>query len=183
MASGETRFADLASDQYKASDNMTDQMAALSVLNHLDHPGRADALADFETRFAKDGVVLDKWFALQAMSSRDDTLARVKDLMGHPAFTMRNPNKVRSLIGAFAMGNPRHFHAKDGSGYEFYTDRLIELDDINPQVAARLCAPLGKWAKYDDDRAEMMKAALQRILAKEDISRDLYEIASKSAAA
>ena len=183
VASGETRFADLASDQYKASDNMTDQMAALSVLNHLDHPGRADALADFETRFAKDGVVLDKWFALQAMSSRDDTLARVKDLMGHPTFAMRNPNKVRSLIGAFAMGNPRHFHAKDGSGYEFYTDRLIELDDINPQVAARLCAPLGKWAKYDDDRAEMMKAALQRILAKEDISRDLYEIASKSAAA
>ncbi|MFV1850063.1 MAG: aminopeptidase N [Thalassospira sp.] len=182
VASGKGEFADLAAEQYRTADNMTDQMAALSVLNHLDHAGRSEALADFEERFAKDGVVLDKWFALQAMSSRDDTLARVKDLMSHPAFTMRNPNKVRSLVGAFAMGNPRHFHAKDGSGYEFYADRLIELDDINPQVAARLCAPLGKWAKYDADRAKKMKAALDRILAKPEISRDLYEIASKSAA-
>ncbi|WP_033067453.1 aminopeptidase N [Thalassospira australica] len=183
VASGENEYADVAVAQYGTADNMTDQMAALSVLNNLDHPGRETALADFEQRFAKDAVVLDKWFSLQAMSSRDDTLARVKDLMSHPAFTMRNPNKVRALIGAFAMGNPRHFHAKDGSGYEFYADRLIELDDINPQVAARLCAPLGKWAKYDAGRADKMKAALDRILAKPEISRDLYEIASKSAAA
>jgi len=182
VASGADEFADVAVAQYGTADNMTDQMAALSVLNNLDHPGRETALADFEERFANDGVVLDKWFSLQAMSSRDDTLARVKDLMSHPAFTMRNPNKVRALIGAFAMGNPRHFHAKDGSGYAFYADRLIELDDINPQVAARLCAPLGKWAKYDADRADKMKAALKRILAKPEISRDLYEIASKSVA-
>lgn len=182
VASGEGEFADLAAEQYRTADNMTDRMAALSVLNHLDHPGRAEALSDFEARFGKDTVVMDKWFGLQAMSSRGDTLARVKDLMSHPLFTMRNPNKVRSLIGAFAMANPRHFHAGDGSGYAFYTDRLIELDDINPQVAARLCAPLGKWAKYDEARADLMKAALDRILAKPDISRDLYEIASKSRA-
>ncbi|WP_341364362.1 aminopeptidase N [Thalassospira sp. SN3W] len=182
VASGEGEFADLAAEQYRSADNMTDRMAALSVLNHLDHPGRAEALADFEARFGTDTVVMDKWFGLQAMSSRDDTLSRVKDLMSHPLFTMRNPNKVRSLIGAFAMANPRHFHAADGSGYAFYTDRLIELDDINPQVAARLCAPLGKWAKYDEARADLMKAALDRILAKPDISRDLYEIASKSRA-
>jgi aminopeptidase N len=182
VASGEGEFADLAAEQYRSADNMTDRMAALSVLNHLDHPGRAEALADFEARFGKDTVVMDKWFGLQAMSSRDDTLARVKDLMSHPLFTMRNPNKVRSLIGAFAMANLRHFHAADGSGYAFYTDRLIELDDINPQVAARLCAPLGKWAKYDEARADLMKAELDRILAKPDISRDLYEIASKSRA-
>ena len=182
VASGEDEYAEIAVAQYGTADNMTDQMAALSVLNNLDHPGRETALADFEQRFASDAVVLDKWFSLQAMSSRDDTLARVKDLMSHPAFTMRNPNKVRALIGAFAMGNPRHFHAKDGSGYEFYADRLIELDDINPQVAARLCSPLGKWAKYDDVRADKMKAALNRILAKPEISRDLYEIASKSVA-
>ncbi|WP_296988297.1 aminopeptidase N [Thalassospira sp. UBA1131] len=182
VASGADVFADVAVAQYGTADNMTDQMAALSVLNNLDHPGRETALADFEERFANDAVVLDKWFSLQAMSSRDDTLARVKDLMSHPAFTMRNPNKVRALIGAFAMGNPRHFHAKDGSGYAFYADRLIELDDINPQVAARLCAPLGKWAKYDADRADKMKAELNRILAKPEISRDLYEIASKSVA-
>ncbi|PTC01242.1 aminopeptidase N [Thalassospira xiamenensis] len=182
VASGDGEFADLAAEQYRTADNMTDRMAALSVLNHLDHPGRAEALADFEARFGTDTVVMDKWFGLQAMSSRDDTLSRVKDLMSHPLFTMRNPNKVRSLIGAFAMANPRHFHAADGSGYAFYTDRLIELDDINPQVAARLCAPLGKWAKYDEARADLMKAALDRILVKPDISRDLYEIASKSRA-
>ncbi|MBO6580695.1 MAG: aminopeptidase N [Thalassospira sp.] len=182
VASGADEFSDVAVAQYGTADNMTDQMAALSVLNNLDHPGRETALADFEERFANDAVVLDKWFSLQAMSSRDDTLARVKDLMSHPAFTMRNPNKVRALIGAFAMGNPRHFHAKDGSGYAFYADRLIELDDINPQVAARLCAPLGKWAKYDAERADKMKAELNRILAKPEISRDLYEIASKSVA-
>lgn len=182
VASGEDEYAEIAVAQYGTADNMTDQMAALSVLNNLDHPGRETALADFEQRFASDAVVLDKWFSLQAMSSRDDTLARVKDLMSHSAFTMRNPNKVRALIGVFAMGNPRHFHAKDGSGYEFYADRLIELDDINPQVAARLCSPLGKWAKYDDVRADKMKAALNRILAKPEISRDLYEIASKSVA-
>ncbi|MFC4238366.1 aminopeptidase N [Thalassospira xianhensis] len=182
VASGDDEFADLAAEQYRTADNMTDRMAALSVLNHLDHPGRVEALADFEARFGKDTVVMDKWFGLQAMSSRGDTLARVKDLMSHPLFTMRNPNKVRSLIGAFAMANPRHFHAADGSGYAFYTDRLIELDDINPQVAARLCAPLGKWAKYDEARADLMKASLDRILAKPDISRDLYEIASKSRA-
>jgi len=182
VASGEGEFADLAAEQYRTADNMTDRMAALSVLNHLDHPGRAEALADFEARFGMDTVVMDKWFGLQAMSSRGDTLARVKDLMSHPLFTMRNPNKVRSLVGAFAMANPRHFHAADGSGYAFYTDRLIELDDINPQVAARLCAPLGKWAKYDAARADLMKASLDRILAKPDISRDLYEIASKSRA-
>lgn len=182
VASGEGEFADLAAEQYRTADNMTDRMAALSVLNHLDHPGRVEALADFEAGFGKDTVVMDKWFGLQAMSSRGDTLARVKDLMSHPLFTMRNPNKVRSLIGAFAMANPRHFHAADGSGYAFYTDRLIELDDINPQVAARLCTPLGKWAKYDETRADLMKASLDRILAKPDISRDLYEIASKSRA-
>lgn len=182
VASGDGEFADLAAEQYRTADNMTDRMAALSVLNHLDHPGRAEALADFEARFGKDTVVMDKWFGLQAMSSRDDTLSRVKDLMSHPLFTMRNPNKVRSLVGAFAMANPRHFHAADGSGYAFYTDRLIELDDINPQVAARLCTPLGKWAKYDEARADLMKASLDRILAKPDISRDLYEIASKSRA-
>ncbi|MCC9625424.1 aminopeptidase N [Thalassospira sp. MA62] len=180
VASGKTEFADLAAEQYKTADNMTDQMAALSVLNDLDHPGREEALSDFESRFGNDAVVLDKWFSLQAMSAREDTLARVKDLMSHPAFTMRNPNKVRSLVGVFAMANPRHFHAADGSGYAFYADRLIELDDLNPQVAARLCAPLGKWAKYDDDRAAKMKAELDRILAKPGISRDLYEIASKS---
>ncbi|MFH1804746.1 MAG: aminopeptidase N [Pseudomonadota bacterium] len=182
VAGGAAGAVDLVMAQYRNADNMTDRMAALGVLTHLDHPGRDEALADFEARFAKDAVVMDKWFALQAMSSRRDTLARVRDLMAHPGFTLRNPNKVRSLIGAFAMGNPRHFHAPDGSGYDFLADRLMDLDDLNPQVTARLTAALGKWRNYDAGRAAKMKAALDRLLAKPGLSRDVYEIASKSMA-
>ncbi|WP_085584260.1 aminopeptidase N [Thalassospira mesophila] len=181
-ATGESVFVDLALEQYRTADNMTDRMTALMVLNDQDHPGRDEALADFESRFASNTVVIDKWFSLQAMSSRTDTLAQVKKLMDHPAFTMRNPNKVRALVGAFAMANQRNFHVADGSGYRFYADRLMELDDLNPQVAARLAAPLGKWRKFDEGRAAKMKAELNRILAKENLSRDLYEIASKSVA-
>ncbi len=181
-ATGERVFIDLALEQYRTADNMTDRMAALTVLNNQDHPGREEALADFESRFANDTVVIDKWFSLQAMSSRTDTLEQIKKLMEHPAFTMRNPNKVRALVGTFAMANQRNFHAADGSAYAFYADRLMELDNLNPQVAARLAAPLGKWRKFDDDRASKMKAELKRILAKENLSRDLYEIASKSIA-
>lgn len=182
VASGDKAYADQAAEQYKAADNMTDRMAAMMVLNDQDHPGREAAFADFEERFRNDTVVIDKWFTLQAISSRPDTLDRVKELMNHPVFTMRNPNKVRALVGAFAMANPRNFHAADGSGYAFYADRLIELDDLNPQVAARLAAPLGGWRRYDAGRAEKMKAALERILKKPKLSRDLYEIASKSLA-
>ena len=182
VATGERVFVDLALEQYRTADNMTDRMSALVVLNDQDHPGRDEALADFESRFASDTVVIDKWFALQAMSSRADTLDQIKKLVEHAAFTMRNPNKVRALIGAFGMGNQRNFHAADGSGYAFYADRLMELDNLNPQVAARLAAPLGKWRKFDDNRASKMKAELNRILAKENLSRDLYEIASKSVA-
>jgi aminopeptidase N len=181
-ATGENVFVDLALEQYRTADNMTDRMAALVVLNDQDHPGRDEALADFENRFASNTVVIDKWFSLQAMSSRKDTLDQIKKLMEHPAFTMRNPNKVRALVGAFAMANQRNFHIADGSGYAFYADRLMELDNLNPQVAARLAAPLGKWRKFDEGRAAKMKAELNRILAKENLSRDLYEIASKSVA-
>jgi len=172
----------LVADQYKSADNMTDRMAALARLADVAGPEREAALADFYERFKNDPLVLDKWLVLQAISTLPDTLARVKALMNHPAFSMRNPNKVRSLIGAFTMANPLRYHAADGAGYEFHADRTIELNATNPQVAARLLSPLGRWKRFDAGRQTKMKAALDRILAEPKLSREVYEIASKSRA-
>ncbi len=166
--------------QYHAADNMTDRMAALRLLVDIAGDERAAALADFESRFAGDPLVMDKWLMLQAISVLPDTLDRVVALMGHPAYSLRKPNKVRALVGAFTSSNPLRYHAADGSGYAFHADRTLELDPLNPQMAARLLAPLGRWRRFDQGRQEKMKAALERILAAPKLSRDTHEIASKS---
>jgi len=165
---------------YRGADNMTDRMAALRLLVDLEGPERQAALDDFEARFRDDPLVLDKWFALQALSSLPDTLSRVEGLLRHPAFSLERPNKVRALIGGFTAGNALRYHAADGSGYAFHAERTLELDAINPQVAARLLAPLGRWRRFDAGRQEKMQAALERILAAPKLSGDVYEIASKS---
>jgi aminopeptidase N len=165
---------------FQQADNMTDRMAALRLLVDLDGPERQRALDDFYRRFAHDALVLDKWLALQAVSARPDTLERVKELMTHPAFSLKNPNKVRALIGTFTAGNPLRYHAADGAGYAFHAERTIELDALNPQVAARLLTALGRWRRFDPGRQAKMKAALERILAAPKLSRDVYEIAKKS---
>jgi len=172
--------AKLAKESFDRADNMTDTIAALSILTEVDGPERSAALEAFETRWKDNAQVMDKWFALQAMASRPDTLSHVKALTKHPCFDIRNPNKVRSLVGAFAMANPVGFHAKDGSGYTFLADSVIELDSLNPQVAARLLGALGSWRRYDADRQALMRAALERIVAVPVLSKDSYEIASKS---
>ncbi len=117
---------------------------------------------------------------LQAVSSRPDTLARFAALLEHPTFSMKRPNKVHALVGAFANANPLRFHAADGAGYAFLAERVLELDAINPQIGARLLAPLGRWRRFDEGRQAHMKGQLERILAKPGLSRDIYEIASKS---
>ncbi|MSO76827.1 MAG: aminopeptidase N [Alphaproteobacteria bacterium] len=170
----------LVREQYQGADNMSDRMAALAVLADTDSPDRAAALGDFHDRFARDPLVIDKWLAVQAMSARADTLAQVVALTRDPAFSMRNPNKVRALVGAFANGNPFRFHAVDGGGYRFLADRVIELDPLNPQIAARLLQPLGRWRRFDPARQARMRAELERVLATPTLSRDSYEIASKS---
>jgi len=169
--------------QAREAGNMTDRLAALRLLVDLDGPEREEALAAFHDRFRSDSLVLDKWLALQALSKRPDTLDRVGELMDHPAFSIKNPNKVRALVGTFIMANPLRYHAADGSGYAFHAERILQLDPLNPQIAARLLAPLGRWRRFDRDRQEKMKAELERILAAPDLSRDTYEIASKSLAA
>ncbi len=167
-------------DQFRSADNMTDSMAALATLANHDCPEREEALADFHARWKDDTLVLDKWFTIQATSRLPDTLQRVRALMGHPAFHIRNPNKVRALIGAFCHANPVRFHDASGEGYRFLGDRVLELDPLNPQIAARLLGALNRWQRYDEHRQALMKAELERILAAPGLSRDTYEIASKA---
>ncbi len=171
-----------AVDQLRRADNMTDTMAALSVLANLDVPERTEALDAFYHRWHADPLVVDKWLALQASSRLPGTLAEVERLLTHPAFELRNPNRVRALIGAFAHGNPVRFHAASGEGYAFLAERVIELDPLNPQVAARMLAPMSRWRRFDPARQALMRAQLERVLAREGLSKDVFEVASKSLA-
>ncbi|MDV7340022.1 aminopeptidase N [Terasakiella sp. A23] len=170
----------LITAQYHNANNMTDRMAALTILSNKEGSVGEEVLADFYSRFKDDPLVVDKWLSVQAMSSKPSTLDKVKSLLDHEAFSIKNPNKVRSLVGVFAMANPLHFHDAKGQGYEFQADRVIELDKINPQIAARMIAPLGKWRRFDEKRQELMKAQLQRIIDTDGLSNDTFEMATKS---
>ena len=176
----DARCQALAGQQFRDADNMTDRMAALVVLNDRDGEERDVALSDFYDNYRDDAIVIDKWLSLQAVSSRLDTLDQVKKLMDHRVFSIKQPNKVRALILAFCASNPYRFHDPDGSGYRFLTDRILQLDPINPQVAARLATQLGRWRGYDHNRASLMQKELSRILATKVLSPDVFEIASKS---
>ena len=159
---------------------MTDVIAALGLLANTDCAEREQALEAFYERWKDDPLVLDKWFAVQATSKLPETLEQVKALKAHPAFSIKNPNKVRSLIGAFCSANQVGFHAVDGAGYAFLVGNVLELDSLNPQVAARMLRLMSRWRRYDPARRKLMQTQLQHILAVEGISKDVYEIASKS---
>ncbi|MBD8756993.1 aminopeptidase N [Pseudomonas coleopterorum] len=170
-------------EQYDACDNMTERLTALAVLvNSPFEAEKARALQAFAEHFKDNPLVMDQWFSVQAASGLPGGLARVKALMQHPAFTLKNPNKVRALIGAFAGQNLINFHAADGSGYRFLADLVIELNALNPQIASRQLSPLTRWRKYDSKRQALMKAELERILASGPLSSDVYEVVSKSLA-
>jgi len=177
--SGADDAADLAFAQFETADNMTDRQGALTTLANGTSDKRIAALDIFYNRYSTDALVLDKWFQTQALSSRDDTPAIVEELARHPDFTLANPNRARSLVGAFSV-NQRAFHAAGGAGYRFLADNLIALDRLNPQTAAKLLPPLGRWRRFDETRAALMKAELERILATPGLSKDLFEQASKS---
>ena len=166
--------------QFSTATNMTDQYAALSLLANLDCDERTQALAAFEQQWQNDANVMDKWFGVQAASCLPDTLNHVRSLFDHAKFDIRNPNKVRALIGTFAMRNPLAFHATDGSGYAFITDQVLILDAMNPQVASRMVRALINWKRIEPVRGALMRTQLQRILAYEGLSGDVYEIVSKS---
>ncbi len=175
------RAAALAKAQYDAADNMTDRQAAVAVLAGLDAPERGEALDDFYRRFKDDSLVIDKWFALQASASRGDTLDTVEALLNHPDFTMHNPNRLRALAGSFAS-NQWVFHGQEGRGYRILADLIIAADPLNPQVAARLVPPLGRWRRFAEPYGGRMRAELERILATPTLSRDAFEQVSKSLA-
>lgn len=168
--------------QFNGADNMTDVIAALSSLADTEGPERQTALHSFYEKWREDPLVIDKWFTIQALSRRRDTLATVKELTRHSAFKLTNPNKVRALIGAFCQGNPVRFHAPNGEGYRFLGNYVLKLDPLNPQVAARLVSAFNLWRRCDQHRQALMKEQLERIAKTARISRDVYEITSKNLA-
>ncbi|HTK85662.1 MAG TPA: aminopeptidase N [Patescibacteria group bacterium] len=172
-----------AKKQYDSASNMTDRVAALAVVADSDTKERAEALADFFRRFEAYPLVIDKWFALQAGAVRAQTVQDVKALKSHVAFNMKNPNRVRSLYAAFGISNPVCFHTASGAGYEFLADGIIELNGINPQIAARMMTPFREWKRYTPDRQALMKKHMQRIASAPKLSPDVYEIVNKSLAA
>jgi aminopeptidase N len=178
-ASGASDAAALAFRQFERADNMTDRQGALTTLVSGESDLREAALDIFYNRYSGNSLVLDKWFQTQALSSRSDTPAVVAALAEHPDFTLANPNRARALIGAFEV-NQRAFNQPDGAGYRFLADQLIALDRLNPQTAAKLLPPLGRWRRFDPARAALMRAELERIVGTAGLSKDLFEQASKS---
>jgi len=172
--------SNLSIDQFNAAQNMTDQIAALEQLSHLDPQQNAAYFDSFYQQWKDEDLVIDKWFTLQACTESSGALERVKKLLKHADFDMKTPNRVRSVISAFALANPLHFHAADGSGYLFVADNIIELDAINPQVAARLANSLSRWKKFDSARQQLIKQQLQRIQSHTPLSKDVLEIVTRS---
>ncbi|MDP8568541.1 aminopeptidase N [Methylophilus aquaticus] len=175
-----TGCAARAKAHYDAADNMTDRVTALASLTDSTQPERAAAFADFYTRFKAYPLVIDKWFSLQALSKRAQIFDDIAMLRQHPDFNIKNPNRVRSLYTAFAINNPVKFHDPSGQGYAFLRDAIIELNAINPQMAARMVTPLREWKRYAPALQVQMKAALEAVLTTPDLSNDVFEVVSKS---
>ncbi|XP_030530335.1 puromycin-sensitive aminopeptidase isoform X2 [Rhodamnia argentea] len=169
----------LAMHEYQTATNMTEQFAALAAIAQNPTKTREEVLADFYSKWQHDFLVVNKWFALQAMSNIPGNVENVRNLLNHPAFDLRNPNKVYSLIGGFC-GSPVNFHAKDGSGYKFLGEVVVQLDKINPQVASRMVSAFSRWRRYDGTRQNLAKAQLEMIMSTNGLSENVFEIASKS---
>ncbi|XP_042024351.1 puromycin-sensitive aminopeptidase-like isoform X1 [Salvia splendens] len=178
----DAEITELALHEYNTATNLTEQFAALVALDQIPGEVRDDVLADFYHKWEHEYLVINKWFALQAMSNAPGNVENVRKLLNHPAFDLRNPNKVYSLIGGFC-GSSVNFHAKDGSGYKFLGELVVQLDKINPQVASRMVSAFSRWRRYDETRQNHAKAQLEMILSANGLSENVFEIASKSLAA
>ncbi len=179
-ATGEAEDTARLARHYERGTNMTDWTSALSLLVSIDGPERIAALQDFHDRFKDDLLVMDKWFTVQAFSSLPGTVEEVERLTRHPMFSIENPNKVRSLIGALASGNPSGFNRADGKGYQFVADRVLEIDKFNPQVAARLLGAFRSWRSLEERRRALAKKALKKVAGTQGLSRDVFEIVTKT---
>ena len=169
-----------AKQQYDEANNLTDRLAALSALVNNNKDAAQDALTDFDKRYRSNPLVMDKWFAIQAMTPHQDTLAHIKELMKHPIFSITNPNRIRALIGSFAAGNPTQFHRPDGAGYQFVSMLVIDLDAVNPQVAARLLTSFSTWKLLEPHRRERAERALKRISNTAGLSSDVRDIVTRT---
>ncbi len=171
---------DLVKAQYESANNMTDTIAAMSAANSAQLDCRETLMADYSDKWKHDGLVMDKWFTLQGSNPAEDALEKVKATMSHEAFSLKNPNRTRSLIGSFLTANPVRFHDKSGSGYQFAGEILRQLNDTNPQVASRLIDPLLKFRKYDADRQALIRAELEKLKAMDNLANDLFEKVTKA---
>ncbi|XP_044486080.1 puromycin-sensitive aminopeptidase-like isoform X1 [Mangifera indica] len=178
---GDPEMTELAMHEYRTATNMTEQFAALAALDQIPGKTREDSLDDFYSKWQHDYLVVIKWFALQAVSDVPGNVENVRKLLNHPAFDLRNPNKVYSLIGGFCA-SPVNFHAKDGSGYKFLGEIVVQLDKLNPQVASRMVSAFSRWRRFDETRQKHAKAQLEMILSTNGLSENVFEIASKSLA-
>lgn len=179
----QTRLAPgLAQEHLERATNMTDTQVALALLSDQSGPVRDQAFLAFRQKWAKEALMMDKWFTLQAQSTRSTVMDDVEELVQDEAFSLKNPNRARALVMGFAMGNPLHFHDPSGRGFRFLADHVIALDAFNPQIAARFLTPLTRWRKQDETRQVLMKSQIERVLNRSDCSRDVYEIASKALA-
>lgn len=179
MASEDPMQTQRCLKQMKQSDNMTDTLSGLALLADQAGPEGEHALRAFYEQWKHDRLVVDKWLTVQAQSTLPNTLLRVKGLMKHPAFSIKNPNNVRALVGQFCRNNPINFHAKDGSGYQFLVEQILVLNKLNPQVASRMLGAFNSWRQYDEARQLMMKQALNEIASQPDLSSDVYEVVNK----
>jgi len=172
----------LAVAQFNGADNMTDAIAALAAINHSGAPEREALFARFEAKWHDEPLVLDKWFTLQATSQRADTRLRVEALLSHPKFNAKNPNRVRSLLAAFALHNWQGFHAADGSGYSLVAGQVIALDRVNPHISSLVAGAFNHWRRFAEPRRALQRSALERIGAESALSPDVREIVTRNLA-
>ncbi len=177
---GRSEYEELCFKQFAGADNMSDETSSLQIMVHSGAPRLEEALALFEKKWRHDPLVMDKWLAIQATAPMPTTFERVKELMGHRAFDLKNPNRVRSLLGAFSQGNPVSFNCPSGEAYEFMAGQTIELDKANPQIAARMAGCFSRWRRFPENNRELMKKQLERIKDIDDLSKDLFEVVNKT---
>ncbi|HZP20891.1 MAG TPA: aminopeptidase N [Bauldia sp.] len=182
VAGGGRAAIDMVDRRFRDAHNMTDRLAALSIMTHADLPERHAALAAFHDRYRDDQLVLDKWLALQAMAPAPDTLDRVRALLAAPSFAANNPNRIRALVGSFASGNQTQFNRADGAGYDFLAGYALDLDRRNPQTAARLLVSFRSWRALEEKRRTLAEKALRRIAAAPDLSPDVADIVTRTLA-
>jgi aminopeptidase N len=182
MATGDPSEIARAERHYLTAANMTDAIAALSILSHVAGKARDEALHHFYTRWQDEPLVLDKWFAVQARAATPDSVETVQALLSHPKFSLKNPNRIRALIGSFAQANPTGFNRADGAGYRLLAGQALEIDRFNPHVAARLLGAFESWRILEAGRQAHAKAVLEDLSAK-SLSTDSYEIVTKTLAA